>query len=205
MKIGLDSCPFLISQMEAELKTDKKLKLVAIVPPEPLYSFVKEEQNFIAQKWNARQALRTPPHITLIPPISLNEGESEELKRISQEIASKHPSFRLKVNRYDSFNPKVIYLKPSFPHALSVLYTDLLKMILANIPHAMQKYPYESFVPHITLAYRDLDPLRFKEVWKYYKNKKVNFAVDINRISILDNTADGWVISDSYELTSNMK
>lgn len=191
--------------METELKTDKKLKLVAIVPPEPLYSFVKEEQNFIAQKWNARQALRTPPHITLIPPISLDEDESVELERISQETASNHPSFRLKVTRYDSFSPKVIYLKPSFPHALSVLYTDLMKTILANIPHAMQKYPYESFVPHITLAYRDLDPLRFKEVWKYYKNKKVNFTVDIDRICILDNTPDGWVITNTYELTGNNK
>jgi len=186
--------------METEPKTDKKLKLVAIVPPEPLFSFVKEEQNFIAQKWNARQALRTPPHITLIPPISLDERESAELERISNEIASQHPSFRLKVTRYDSFSPKVIYLKPNFPHALSVLYTGLMKTILVKIPHAMQKYPYESFVPHITLAYRDLDPLRFKEVWKYYKNKKVNFAVDINRISILDNTSDGWVITSEYDL-----
>ena len=191
--------------METELTTEKKLKLVAIVPPEPLFSFVKEEQNFIAQKWNVRQALRTPPHITLIPPISLDEGESEELDRISKEIASLHPSFRLKVTRYEAFSPKVIYLKPSFPHVLRVLYTDLMDAILAKIPHAMQKYPYESFVPHITIAYRDLDPLRFKEVWKYYKNKKVNFSVDIEQICILDNTADGWVISDSYELTANKK
>ena len=191
--------------METELKTDKKLKLVAIVPPEPLFSFVKEEQNFIAQKWNVRQALRTPPHITLIPPISLDEGESEELDRISKEIASMHASFRLKVTKYETFSPKVIYIKPSFPYVLRVLYTDLMDAIIAKIPHAIQKYPYESFVPHITIAYRDLDPLRFKEVWKYYKNKKVNFAVDIERICILDNSAEGWVISDSYELTANKK
>src|SRR5687768_18188618 len=95
--------------------TDTKLKLIAIVLPEPLYTMIRDEQQFIAQKWGPKYALRTPPHITLIPPLSANEAESIELENISQVVAEKNSPFVLKVNGYEAFSPRVIFAQPNYP------------------------------------------------------------------------------------------
>lgn len=186
--------------MQEDPNSDKQLKLIAIVLPEPLFSLVREEQNFIAKTWGCRQALRVPPHVTIIPPLSVKEKEVKELESIAKEVAGHRKPFSMKITGYDTFSPRVIFLKPNFPYELGLLYTNLRDAIIPKIPQALNRYPDESFHPHITLAYRDLTPDQFKEMWRHYKNKKAKYTIDINQISILVNTEDGWVIESSYEL-----
>jgi len=186
--------------MQEDPNSDTQLKLIAIVLPDPLFSLVREEQNFIARTWGCRQALRVPPHITLIPPLSIKEKESKELESIAKEVATHRKPFSIKINGYDTFSPRVIFLKPNFPYELGLLYTELRDAIVPKIPQALSRYPDESFHPHITLAYRDLTPDQFKEMWKHYKNKKAKFLIDINQFNILVNTEEGWMIESTYEL-----
>jgi len=186
--------------MSPDPNPDKQLKLIAIVLPEPLFSFVRDEQNYIASTWGPRQALRVPPHITLIPPLSVGEAESNDLKSIATEVASHRKPFLLKIHGYDTFSPRVIFLKPNLTYELGLLYTNLRDMVLPRIPQAMNRYPDESFHPHITLAYRDLTPDQFREMWKYFKPRKAKYSVEINQFSILNNTEEGWVVESTYEL-----
>jgi 2'-5' RNA ligase len=186
--------------MQEDPNSDKQLKLIAIVLPEPLFSMVREEQNFIAKTWGCRQALRVPPHITLIPPLSVKEKESKEIESVTKEVAAHRKPFTMKITGYDTFSPRVIFLKPNFPYELGLLYNSLRDSIIPKIPQALNRYPDESFHPHITLAYRDLTPDQFKEMWRHYKNKKAKYLFDVNQISILVNTEDGWVIENTFQL-----
>lgn len=183
-------------------KPDSKtqLKLVAIVPPEPLFSFIREEQQYIADTWGPKKALRVPPHLTLLPPISVNEAELIVLESILKDAASSHKAFMLRVNGYDAFSPKVIFIKPNYPKALHLLYTDIIDTVIARIPHVMNKYPDDTFHPHFTIAYRDLEPDIFRDVWKYFKNKKAKFTVPIQDISIFDKSDVGWTIGKKFAL-----
>ena len=108
---------------------DTQLKLIAVVLPEPLFSYVKEQQNFIADTWGCCKALRTPPHITLIPPMSLKAEEILILESILSKIAEKNSRFVLDVNEYEAFRPRVVYLNTTLPKELSKLYSDLRNTI----------------------------------------------------------------------------
>ena len=184
------------------IPSDKQLKLIALVLPEPLYAFVRAEQNYIAETWGCRQSLRTPPHITLIPPISISTEESLQLGKIAADVASKNLKFEIKVNGYDAFPPKVIFIKPNFPKELHLLYMSLRGSILSVLNNVLDRYPDESFHPHITIAYRDVDPQQFKEMWKYYRNKKVKMYTTIDSFCILQNVGGEWVVEKEFGLSA---
>src|SRR5687768_2551403 len=99
--------------MIEHVDSETQLKLVAIVLPEPLFSYVRAEQTYIAETWGPRQSLRTPPHITIIPPLHLLPDEIARLNEIAKEIASANPMFELKVNGFGAFPPRVIFIKPN--------------------------------------------------------------------------------------------
>ena len=129
------------------------------------------------------------------------ESESTELEKISQTEAEKNSPFVLKVNGYEAFSPRVIFAHPNYPKALRALYTSLRGHIISKMPTALHKYPHETFVPHITLAYRDLPPDTFREMWRYYKKKNFITSVPIDKFSILNNTAEGWEIASTFTLS----
>lgn len=119
---------------------DTQLKLIAIVFQEPLFSYVKQQQNFIADTWGCCKALRTPPHITLIPPIPLKMEEIDILESLLIKIANKNYQFVLEVNKYAAFKPRVVYLNTTLPKELNRLYSNLRNTIEKEIPHVLYRY-----------------------------------------------------------------
>ena len=176
------------------------LKLIAIVLPEPLYSYVKEEQKLIEQNWGPRHAQRTPPHLTLIPPLSLTESEFNVVSQIASDVASRNKSFLLEVNGFGVFKPTVVFLKPNIPTELETLYKDLRSTVESQIPHSLRRYPDRPYHPHITLVHKDVSTDQFFEIWHYYKKNEVSFLVEIDHFCILDNAKTGWEIMKRFSL-----
>ena len=177
---------------------DKQLKLIAIVLPEPLASFVREQQKFISETWGCRQALRTPPHITLIPPLKLTDKEILAVESIVYDMSQNHSVFILNINGFDAFKPRVVFIKPDLPEDLKLLQSNLEKGISKRFPGLLEND--RDFHPHITLAYRDVTPEKFKEIWKHFRRKEFNTSVKVDRIQILDHTKEGWIKGKSYVL-----
>ena len=190
--------------MTGQSNPNTELKLVAIVLPEPLYSIVRDQQNFIAENWNCVHALRTPPHITIIPPLPLNPVEINILQELARQVAVRQKSFRLSVNGYGAFKPRVIFIKPDVPSELSELYHSLREAIDLAMPLVLQKYPDRPYHPHITLAHRDVDREKFNEMWKYYRNKEIELSLEINQFCIMDHSKDGWKIGTVFNLESKI-
>ena len=188
--------------MDEQSNIHTELKLIAIVLPEPLFSVVREQQHYIAENWKSMHALRTPPHITIIPPLALTPVEIIKLQEMAREIASKCNPFRLSVNEYGAFKPRVIFMKPDVPPGLSYLFKNWRDALLKTIPHVLEKYPDRPYHPHITLAHRDVDRQRFDEMWKYFKNKKIEMSIEINQCCILTHSKEGWQIETTYFLNS---
>ena len=179
---------------------DKQLKLIAIVLPEPLASYVREQQVFISETWGCRHALRTPPHITLIQPLKLTAPEYLIVESIVGEITQRQSSFVLNVNGFGAFKPRVIYIKPDLPAELKLLQSNLEKEISKSLPGKLDND--RSFHPHITLAHRDVKMELFPEMWRYFKNKELKLSVPIEEVSILDHTTKGWITNINFALES---
>lgn len=179
---------------------DKNLKLIAIVPPEPVYSSIRKEQEYIAATWGPVHALRTPPHLTIVPPISLSSAEIGLLFGMAGAFAGSVPPFRMELRDYGSFRPRVIFINPILNHTLHDLYDLWNQAIIARMPHVLDKYPERPFHPHITLAHKDVTHPQFDKMWRYYNHKKYHATFEVDHFCILKYTEEGWVVEEKFYL-----
>jgi 2'-5' RNA ligase len=183
-----------------EDKTSKQLKLIAIVLPDPLRSFIINEQKFISENWGCRHALRTPPHITLIPPFHFTLQEINSIITILSEAAKRHHAFRLNVIGFNSFRQGVIFMEPELSQALQDLHMDLNDSMGSYFPQILEKSGDRPFHPHITLAHKDVTREQFKEIRDHYKNKAAPSSVIIEHFNILNHIGKGWAIGEEFIL-----
>ena len=177
-----------------------QLKLLAIVLPEPVFSFVIEQQTFIANTWGPRRALRTPPHLTLVPPLMLSPPEEHVLSEICEKAALEIPKFNLTFCSFDHFPEKVVFLKPKPSEELQNLYKTLNDEAQREIPHAMKRYSERQFYPHVTLAHRDVTPDKFQNIKSYYDQVSIHVVTLIDKFHILSHTSQGWKIGQTFPL-----
>ena len=168
------------------------LKLIALLLPGSLSDQVKKEQLFIANTWGSKHALRTPPHITVIPPISVNDDEEKSLLKIAEKISKVIHPFTLQLDRYDSFKPRVVFIHPEDSIELNDLQVVWRRELLASIPHVLEKYPERPYHPHITLAHRDVTPEQFKKIWMHYAEQKFSSSFGVKSFWILKHNRNGW-------------
>ena len=94
------------------------LYFIAIIPPEPIYSFAQLQKEYFHDKYNSKAALRSPPHITLHMPFRLKINKAELLLLSLKELAERHTRFELNCDGFGAFEPRVIYLNVSRPDQL---------------------------------------------------------------------------------------
>lgn len=183
---------------------NRNLKLIAIVPPEPVYSEIRKEQEDIASRWGPERALRTPPHITIIPPLLLNADEVGWLYGIAYAIAGTQTPFPIQLKNYSSFKPRVIFISPVVTPELYDLHDIWHQAIITKMPHVLAKYPDKPYHPHLTLAHKDVTHPQFDSMWKHYSNKPYQASFNANRFCILTHTESGWSVEKEYlfDLTS---
>ena len=179
-----------------------QLRLIAIVPPDPMFSFVRMQQHFIAETWGCRQSLRSPPHITLVPPFSLSPAFTELLINTLIETGANNYSFKLASSGFDAFPPRVVFVKPNLPKELMTLYSHLKDSIGPLIPGTGGNDQDRDFHPHITIAYRDIKPEQFRKIWNYYRNIKIKLSVDVDRFCLLENIQGQWFVNREFMLKS---
>jgi 2'-5' RNA ligase len=176
------------------------LKLIAIVPPEPILSEVRKEQEYIAQQWGPSHALRTPPHITIIPPLSLTSAEVGLLYGMAYAIASQTEKFQIELKGYGSFRPRVVYIHPVVPPALEKLNAIWQQALRLKMPHVLEKYPERPYHPHMTLAHKDVKRDQFDLIWQHYERKKYYTSFPVDHFCILQHTGQGWEVEHRYFL-----
>lgn len=175
-----------------------QLKLLAIVLPEPAYSWIVEQQNFIATTWGPSRALRTPPHLTLIEPLALSDDQITIVDSLCSTAAATQDIFHISVSGYGAFIPRVVFMNPILPPELLLFQAEMRNKIRELMPEVLKKYQDRAFHPHITLAHRDVHPDQFKLMWKHYEHLHLNLEFRVEKFHALGHRTDGWVIEKEY-------
>lgn len=178
----------------------KELKLIAILPPEPVFTEIRQEQESIAATWGPRHALRTPPHITIIPPLLLSSGEVGWLYGMAYALASSVDAFRMELKDYNSFKPRVVYIHPKINAPLVDLFHLWHEALKVKMPHVLEKYPERPYQPHITLAHKDVTHAQFDKMWSHYATKHFQASFLVDRFHILTHGEEGWTSEREYFL-----
>jgi 2'-5' RNA ligase len=176
------------------------LRLIAILPPETLSAYVRAEQQRIADTWGPRHALRTPPHITVIPPIEVGEDRIALLEEVAAQLAPAHASFTLRLRGFGAFAPKVLYIRPVRNVELDDLHRDWRRRLDEAMPGVLARYPDKPYRPHLTLAHRDVEEAQFHAMWAHYGEKRLDISFRVKSFAILDHNRSGWIVRREFAI-----
>jgi len=187
------------------MNNGKKLYFIAILPPETIQKEVTEFKNYFLKKHEVRQALKSPPHVTLHPPFYWLADDEEELKKGLCLFAEKNERFSVTLNGFGAFKPRVIFVDVLVNQALRLLFEKLEYFLEANWGISNQLRKGRKFNPHMTVAFRDLTKEFFFKSWPDFKDKKFKREFIVSDISLLRHNGKFWDIIDYAPLHATIE
>lgn len=165
------------------------LYFIALIPPEPWKEAVTElKKEFSTYK--SFHALKSPPHVTLIPPFRMGADSEPKLKRELNEFAASRHQFSLRVVGFGAFKPRVIFLEIELSDDLTALYDGITRDFGYLIEDSFRSN--KRFHPHMTLAFRDLTKSMFHKAWDHYRDKEFSFEFQVESVYLLKHNGKFW-------------
>ncbi len=174
------------------------LYFIAIVTPEEINQQVLEWKHYMLQQFGCRVALKSPAHITLIPPFNMPTTLHHELEEGILEFTQEQSSFPIYLKDFAAFKPRVIYVHVQPNTHLSDLQARLEAFLLnTGFPIKKEDRPYH---PHVTIANRDLQKEDFPLAWQYFQQRSYEVAFTANAVCLLRHNGQAWEVANAFPL-----
>ena len=170
-----------------------KMYFIAVVAPAEVNTQVLQWKHYMRDHYGCTVALKSPAHITLIPPFWMNEQLEHELIADVDAFSMQQHPFNIGLKSFDAFKPKVIFVGIEENEALKKLKSSLEEYLIS-----LHKYPVKKesrpFHPHITIANRDLRKKDFHPAFEHFS--KIDYAEKFpaSDISILKHSGTEWQV-----------
>jgi len=158
---------------------------IAIIPPEPLYSEIQELKEQIGKTYKTLEALRRPPHITLIAPFNAPISVEDDLKPFMDKFGKTQKPFDVLIDGFGEFHQGTIFLKPAESPEIMKLQKALAKEFNKVYSRGKSRGPSYGFHPHITVAYKDLTRPMFDAAWRDYHDKIFRRRFTLDHIDLM--------------------
>jgi len=169
-----------------------KMYYVAIVCPEPINEKVQKFKQWMKDHFGCVVAMKSPAHITLIPPFWFMLERENELVNAIQSFIDTF-SEKIELDGFSHFRKKVLFVRIIENASLGELKTEVEKYFTGKIG-AIFKKDDRPFHPHVTIANRDLKPPHFGEAWEYFSNMGFKASFNSNSISLLKLNPGAWTV-----------
>lgn len=177
------------------VKSDS-LHFIALIPPEPVRSVIQQRKEEFAKEYGPVHALRSPPHITLIPPFRLTDQFKGAFYEFLEQFAATIGAFNISIHGFGCFKPRVIFIKPDLNSSLEALQKKITDTFYGSFP--VPRPEMREFKPHITIAFKDLSLTVFHESWSKLKNEHIQFNFRNDRLTLLQHDGQRWEICKEF-------
>ena len=164
---------------------------IAIVAPEEINQQVLKWKNFFKERYECSVALKSPAHITIIPPFWMNDELENDLINSIHGFSIAKTKFEITLQNFATFQPKVIFVDVVKSEMLYRLFQSFTDFIVGQNKFPIKKEE-RPFHPHVTLATRDLYKKAFQEAWEIFSKKKYEVVWMVNGISLLRHNKKNW-------------
>lgn len=175
---------------------NQTLYFIAIIPEEPLRKQLNALKEEFSTSYHTYHALKSPPHITLIPPFIFAHQKKQILTSALQEFAHLRSVFEVSILNYGAFKPRVIYLNISKNDSLDRLHQMITNKCSKELGINMNKSL--PFHPHMTLAFRDLSPQMFHKAWERYKVEYYWASFNVMSLFLVEHNGKNWEIAHEF-------
>ena len=178
-----------------------QMYFIAIVLPKGLDEKVLAYKKWMAEKYNCQVGLKSPAHITLVPPFWMEEAKESQLRNDLEKISVDIVPFILSTNNFSAFKPRTIFIAvKGSPH---------LNFVKEKIDHHFQFTDYKikiesrPFHPHITIATRDLYKKDFADAWPQLESKSFEAEFEVAGLSLLKHNGRAWDVVYTAPFTTS--
>jgi len=172
------------------------LYFIALIPAEPLKEQINALKIKCSKSYQSDHALRSPPHITIIPPFNMNIENDKIVTELLVKFADHSSPFKIGLSGFGAFKPRVIYIKIKPNNILREIQISLAEQFDMEINIPFQRH--KPFRPHITVAFRDLSPEMFYKAWEKYKYESFESTFAANSIFLLRHNGRSWDIANEF-------
>jgi 2'-5' RNA ligase len=179
---------------------------IALIPPQDMQDYANQVKQHFADQYASRQAFTSPPHVTLHPPFTIPTVEiTETLNQLAAFAADRSP-IPVTLSGFGAFPPRVIYIQVLPTTELLAVQAELLvycESRLGVVNSQTQTYP---FVPHLTVAFRDLQADQFHLAWAEFAPRSLELQgqpIDryeflADQLTLLRHDGQAWVIHQQF-------
>lgn len=168
-----------------------QMYFIAIVLPEDINEKVVKYKNMMLEKYNCKVGLKSPAHITLIPPFWMDDEKEEQLIADINSLSKQLHPFSISTNNFSAFKPKTIFISLA-PNDRLTHVKSITDEFFKNNSFYKIKIDARPFHPHITIATRDLFKKSFHEIWPWFAEKKFLEEWTTNGLSLLKHNKKNW-------------
>jgi 2'-5' RNA ligase len=172
----------------------KSKYFIAIVPPPPIYEEALKWKTFFQANFNAKAALRSPPHITLHMPFEWKSAKENLLIDSLASFSNECKSFPIELKNFGSFPPRVIFIQVVENSELRDLQKRLIQYCKSELNLFNANRREQPYHPHLTVAFRDLKKSVFPNAWQVVKDERFQHSFHCKSLALLKHTGKYWEV-----------
>jgi 2'-5' RNA ligase len=167
---------------------------IAVTAPPAVNEEVLSWKNFMQEQYGCKAALKSPAHITLVPPFNMDVNEQVFLENCMKRFSAQAAPFTVTLKNFSSFAPRVLYVDVVNNHDLEQLKLGLEKHLLSfsSFPIKIDSRPFH---PHVTIANRDLGKQDYYKAWEVFQHKQYEATFAVEKISLMLLKGNAWAIA----------
>lgn len=167
------------------------LFFIGILPDEPIQKEVTAFKQDCARLFQASHALKSPPHLTLIPPFPWPLQQLKKLENALEEFAQQQRPFELQLHGFNCFQPRVIFVDIVENQQLNILQSKLFHYLEKTLD--LNDERAQRFHPHMTIAHRDLQQVQFPKAWAHFSTMEYERSFQVDGLVLLEHVERKWV------------
>jgi len=164
---------------------------IAIVCPENIEHKVKEFKQYMEQRYGCRAALKSPAHLTIIPPFRAEDEMEKHLLDFVQTFNMGMLPIDIALDGYGNFGDRVLFADVSPNASLSSLEKEAMQEFSTQFPAIIFGMKPE-FNPHVTIATRDIPEGKLAEAKEYFQaNHPLKESFNSKELALMK-LVNGW-------------
>ena len=166
---------------------------IALIPPDPTQSIIQRFKHQLKEEFGAKNALKSPAHITLQMPFRRPQSEEDQLIEQLTDFSGQQSPFEVHLNGFNCFESKVLFVDVQSPETIRPMRDALHEFLIQHL-NFQEKEIDRRFHPHITIANRDLKVDDFYQIWPVWQNKSFEASFVANAIHLLRLGLSKWEV-----------
>lgn len=171
----------------------RSLYFIALLPNPVVQDEVTRFKETARDRFGSGHALKSPPHITLIPPFGSNQTDFSAL----QTFAQAQEPFAVQLRHFNRFGSRVIFVDVLPEPPLLACQAQLATFCHGRFGIKPDTRPFH---PHMTVAFRDLQRAVFPAAWAYFSTQSYERTFTAEGVTILRHTGQRWVVEETFAL-----